>query len=1349
MAHQQQLPLNSLIARGGGGGNNSHHHIDSAAATTSNNNSGGGNFQVHNQEITFSELHAVSGTHCRESNFHEYAPPPHYQEHMNGQFDRQFLSSSAELSTSSVSGSLPPITSFGIHKSTTMGQPESIGTLIRPSTSISPLSCSTSQTSSYNQRNHHQLSNKVQSEQQWKHSPTTINKSRNLVQQQQHPHQQQFNCHTNSLGPNQIENYYQQQQMSSPAYSIHQANSISNPASIISATPDSPSSTIRPPSVRSNYSLRFVNSTPDPTTTIIHNNNDTNEQLNLSDNNQLQDGMVQRFIGETPNHFYQEQPKAASGGGQIIANLKQTKRAYTVRGQTQKLKTPMLPLVQFETSPNVANYSAGVDGLTVREHLQQQQAAQKQRLQQELMIKRLRKEEAQIGMNNGLGNAEDNKFQIESAPPSVAPDTSISSSSLGSSPTMNYNNPSKLQRITILTTTPVHQLLKAESLSPPKRNTTNRSRTGAQTQKRLAASIVTTSVPSSSEALASTIASVASGGGSLEEFEKLSSGPNPPASNATPACSPSTSLLSHSLSPHRLTSPKNTETSLTIKSNSLSNNKRRKIMTPNLSAINKGVLPANNNSTIRSFDVGGGEQHLLEKPVEPLVLYQPIQDLSPTKHAQKQQQQRCRIHVQNPPQTHGDFPMTGTKIQVVHMQPSPTAATISTNVSPKPDYVARSLLSSKSSNDNFVSLQPNQQQQSPFSAPLSSASSEMVVHDVGGMLYSPKGGGVVTPLMAGHSPASPFHAAPPQPRKLLLPASAAPKPGTPVEVQQQHHQRTTENIVFQQQQQFVPSDNQEESTSAEAAIAISFPQQQQIFNHNTSIIQNRPIPQQQQQPHKYPSPLRHQPQQPAPPPNEVSYGGQIVVGPSPSPHQQQQHIPYSPLNMAGAVVAAPPAVPLQQMQISRFQQHHHQQQQQSQAQQLQQQQSEFTLDSPHLTLHKTSLQQQHPMPSAAAVVHHYSHPQQQQQLIIEQQNPAGPLPAEQQQQQQIPYQQQQQQLLQQQQIRQQQQRQQQQLYPHPMCTSPNMAATAPPYSSNNVVLAQQQQLQRPLSPKSYSSSSKQFRHGQQQQQRMMIDASSIQHHSSTTNANLYQKTTQKKQQQQPEDVQPGLLLAESMAASSSSSSSCVQPQNTLVDPQSQPSAQQPPRAQLSRAQLLARYEQENYAVKLYHLQRTIKALVYKNGALADELARLNQRIHVVTEERRVLAKRLQHHERNKIRRLQAQFRKTVAASAAAKEEQQQQATEQLQPVVQTKVEIDAADAQIQEMADIKNCTGKEVDMKWTGSSTTTTTMVDGGAIIGKTKKELVEETSSPPMEMEIDGGGNTVFCEEKSLLVNS
>ncbi|KAI1732133.1 GRAM domain-containing protein [Ditylenchus destructor] len=73
-------------------------------------------------------------------------------------------------------------------------------------------------------------------------------------------------------------------------------------------------------------------------------------------------------------------------------------------------------------------------------------------------------------------------------------------------------------------------------------------------------------------------------------------------------------------------------------------------------------------------------------------------------------------------------------------------------------------------------------------------------------------------------------------------------------------------------------------------------------------------------------------------------------------------------------------------------------------------------------------------------------------------------------------------------------------------------------------------------------------------------------------------------------------------------------------------------------------EFRKYSIKLYHLQRTIKALVYKNGALSDELARLNQRIYSVTEERRMLAKKLQHHERNRIRRLQTQHRKAAAAA---------------------------------------------------------------------------------------------------------
>ena len=52
----------------------------------------------------------------------------------------------------------------------------------------------------------------------------------------------------------------------------------------------------------------------------------------------------------------------------------------------------MLPLLPFDSSPSM---SAAVDGPTVRQHLQFQQAAHKQRLQQELLIKRIRQEEGQ------------------------------------------------------------------------------------------------------------------------------------------------------------------------------------------------------------------------------------------------------------------------------------------------------------------------------------------------------------------------------------------------------------------------------------------------------------------------------------------------------------------------------------------------------------------------------------------------------------------------------------------------------------------------------------------------------------------------------------------------------------------------------------------------------------------------------------------------------------------------------------------------------------------------------------------------------------------------------------------
>jgi hypothetical protein len=70
-------------------------------------------------------------------------------------------------------------------------------------------------------------------------------------------------------------------QMHSPAYSAQLANSISNPGSIMSAAPESPSSSIRSPSVRSNYSLRLINSTPDPFQTQPNNNGNSEHSYSL------------------------------------------------------------------------------------------------------------------------------------------------------------------------------------------------------------------------------------------------------------------------------------------------------------------------------------------------------------------------------------------------------------------------------------------------------------------------------------------------------------------------------------------------------------------------------------------------------------------------------------------------------------------------------------------------------------------------------------------------------------------------------------------------------------------------------------------------------------------------------------------------------------------------------------------------------------------------------------------------------------------------------------------------------------------------------------------------------------
>ncbi|CEF68203.1 Hypothetical protein SRAE_2000286100 [Strongyloides ratti] len=82
---------------------------------------------------------------------------------------------------------------------------------------------------------------------------------------------------------------------------------------------------------------------------------------------------------------------------------------------------------------------------------------------------------------------------------------------------------------------------------------------------------------------------------------------------------------------------------------------------------------------------------------------------------------------------------------------------------------------------------------------------------------------------------------------------------------------------------------------------------------------------------------------------------------------------------------------------------------------------------------------------------------------------------------------------------------------------------------------------------------------------------------------------------------------------------------------------------LTSAQLKQKQEEEKYQRKLKLLKKTIKSLVFKNTALCDEVSRLNYRIDTVNDERKVLAKKLQQHERNRIRRIQTVIKKEEAA----------------------------------------------------------------------------------------------------------
>uniref|UniRef100_A0AC35FHP5 Uncharacterized protein n=1 Tax=Panagrolaimus sp. PS1159 TaxID=55785 RepID=A0AC35FHP5_9BILA len=85
-----------------------------------------------------------------------------------------------------------------------------------------------------------------------------------------------------------------------------------------------------------------------------------------------------------------------------------------------------------------------------------------------------------------------------------------------------------------------------------------------------------------------------------------------------------------------------------------------------------------------------------------------------------------------------------------------------------------------------------------------------------------------------------------------------------------------------------------------------------------------------------------------------------------------------------------------------------------------------------------------------------------------------------------------------------------------------------------------------------------------------------------------------------------------------------------------------------------------FLFKCLHLQRTVRSLILKNSALADETSRLFYRIKTVTEERKMLAKRVQHYERNRIRRIQSQKKKKAKAEAQRIQAFVQQQQEQRQ-----------------------------------------------------------------------------------------
>ncbi|KAL3092392.1 hypothetical protein niasHS_007601 [Heterodera schachtii] len=1096
-----------------------------------------------------------------------------------------------------------------------------------------------------------------------------------------------------------------QKQLPSPAYSVHgmnnnnsmnnHANSVmsSNPGSIISALPESPLSThsvnninnngnSRSPSVRSNYSLQrmLVNSAsatpPDQHSGVLPMSNCNSNQPNYGHNNggaplpsgesgagraeqqPASSSSLLMLLGEDSQQSVQNDSKASSSsfhhynsiscgegdspllhnnssnanssnstGSSSTVNVGKAKRTYAARTpRTKNSLSANLPLLQqpAETfSPSVPPGDIGrlatADGPTVRQHLQQQQAAQRQRQQHEAMVRRLcqqQRDESAGGWGSGgltaekmqqshqqQTNPQRRRPQIESAPPSVTTNMAIPGGgpspcsfppSVPSSSSAVCGAGGELQQQLLISAAPplpsASKTLSAESLSSPTKRGGRSRAVGSTRTKTTATNSSTarvvgasTSAPggSSADTLASTIASVASGGGSFEFEKAIGTSPLP---SSLPAAGDSTAALltptvGSAVGPSTSAQPQQLTASPGVK-----RRKNQQITQTVTAIVNALEQPPIAVEQQQSLPVYGGD-----------ALSHPLQQqtsLGMQQHEQMTVPSQCRIHVQNPPQTHGDFPPTGTKIQVVHMQPPAAAIShhlhqqMSDNLSPQQQVVVSRPISSRLS-----TLRPDHNLNSSSSSALcdyhvaNANNNDSIdgVHQIGPpsiaeLSSSTEMAHHSTPRVAAAPPYSPYHH-----QQQVAAAFVSPVP------QNQHH-----FYGSTMPQQLSPSSSYQYNNQPQlqhhsyhpSATGFKHPPQPShghfspggnfiVGQNNGRPFRNFPQQYARQQQH-----MAMDGSSPVPPPHpspSVS-GGDYFAAQSPSAHPSTSSSP------------ATASLPGQS-------QHHH-------PVLLQRQEGEVT--SPSIV----TLQCTPPNSGGMYPQHQFTVP--------------TPPTA-------------QQQLQQSQSYHHQQQMQRYQLQQHPMGGGGQPAATN--FAPQQIIVQQQQHNLPPSQPLSG--------HHVQPSTHQRFGAVL----SPTPPASAYPSA--------------GVVISSKVppffrSVPPASPFVCPAPPSVVLSQPPPMGSPLPQRAQLSRAQLLSRHsrdvEARKFAVKLYHLQRTIKALVYKNGALADELARLNQRINTVTTERKMLAKRLQHHERNRIRRIQSQYRKAIAA---ANNKQQSTAVEAL------------------------------------------------------------------------------------------